>query len=224
MQQQIQLEQAQAAFQELRQYKTMLASKGWFPATSGNMSVRIGDHTGQSDFVFAVTSSGKDKSLNTPEDFLLVNQDGQPIQQTSLKPSAETLIHCEIYKATGCGAVFHVHTLYNNLISEWYAGQGQAHIPIQGIELIKAFNIWEEDARIEVPILPNYADIPKIAALVKDAIVPQIPGIVLRNHGIYAWGANAFEAKRHLEAFEFLFEYMYRWLILKQAANFPNLT
>jgi methylthioribulose-1-phosphate dehydratase len=38
-------------------------------------------------------------------------------------------------------------------------------------------------------------------------MVPRIPGILLRKHGIYAWGANAFEAKRHLEAFEYLFEY-----------------
>jgi methylthioribulose-1-phosphate dehydratase len=62
--------------------------------------------------------------------------------------------------------------------------------------------------------LPNYAEIPRIAELVSGAIVPRIPGIVLRNHGIYAWGANAFEAKRHLEAFEFLFEYVYRWQLL----------
>lgn len=220
MQQPIPLEQVQAAYQELRQYKTILADKGWFPATSGNMSVRVGEMEASehSSFVFAVTASGKDKSMHTPEDYLLVDQDGKPVTNTALKPSAETLIHCEIYKATGCGAVFHVHTLYNNLISEWYSRQGMQHIPIQGIELVKAFNIWEEDAKIEVPILPNYAEIPKIAKLVKNAIAPHVPGIVLRNHGIYAWGANAFEAKRHLEAFEFLFEYLYRWLLLHNRA------
>lgn len=64
--------------------------------------------------------------------------------------------------------------------------------------------------------MPNYAEIPRIAALVEDAIIPRIPGIVLRKHGIYAWGANAFEAKRHLEAFEFLFEYVYRSHLLNK--------
>lgn len=211
MQQAIKLEEKQAAFNELKQYKTVLADKGWFPATSGNMSVRIGT-AGTDNLSFAVTSSGKDKSVHGPEDYLIVDQNGQPLEPTALKPSAETLIHCEIYKATGCGAVFHVHTVFNNLVSELYAEKG--HIPVQGVELIKAFNIWEENARIEIPILPNYADIPQIARLVDQAIVPRIPGIVLRNHGIYAWGANAFEAKRHLEAFEFLFEYVYRWHLL----------
>lgn len=205
------LEQRQLAFNQLKEVKTELAARGWFPATSGNLSVRVGDFA-PDRFAFAVTSSGRDKSKHTPEDYLIVDGSGRPVEPTKLKPSAETLIHCEIYRLTGCGAVFHVHTVYNNIISELYAEGG--YVPFQGVELIKAFNIWEEDARIEVPILPNYADIAKIAALVESRLDAKVPGIVLRNHGIYAWGANVFEAKRHLEAFEFLFEYAYRWKAL----------
>ncbi|WNQ09242.1 methylthioribulose 1-phosphate dehydratase [Paenibacillus aurantius] len=207
------LEQRQAAFEELREVKAEFAAKGWFPGTSGNLSVRIGDIRGE-EFQFAITSSGKDKSKQTPEDFLVVDAAGQSVETTKLKPSAETLIHCEIYKATGCGAVFHVHTVFNNLVSEWFGDKGQ--IPVEGVELIKAFNIWEEEAIIHIPVLPNYAHIPRIAEQVAGALVPRIPGIVLRKHGIYAWGANSFEAKRHLEAFEFLFEYVYRMELLKK--------
>ncbi|MEF3301745.1 methylthioribulose 1-phosphate dehydratase [Paenibacillus sp. GYB003] len=206
------LEQRQQAFAELREAKAELAARGWFPATSGNLSVRVGAFAADR-FAFAVTSSGKDKSKHTPDDYLIVDGAGRPIEPTKLKPSAETLIHCELYRLTGCGAVFHVHTVFNNIVSELYAEQGS--VPFQGVELIKAFNIWEENARIEVPILPNYAEIPRIAALVEERLRPDVPGIVLRNHGIYAWGANVFEAKRHLEAFEFLFEYAYRWKALR---------
>lgn len=208
---QITIEQKQAAFAELREVKADFAGRGWFPGTSGNLSVRVGPYEPGS-FTFAVTASGKDKAKHTPEDYLLVDEQGKATEHTALKPSAETLIHCEIYKATGCGAIFHVHTVFNNIISEHDGELG--YVPIQGVELIKAFNIWEENASIEVPILPNHAEIPKIAELVAEAIRPRIPGILLRNHGIYAWGANAFEAKRHLEAFEFLFEHRYRYLLL----------
>lgn len=210
----IPLEQKQTALSELRDIKELFASRGWFPGTSGNLSVRVGEYQPE-QFHFAVTASGKDKSVHTPEDYLFVDQEGRPCEATGLKPSAETLIHCEIYRKTGCGAIFHVHTIDNNLISEWYGEQG--YVPAQSIELIKAFNIWDEDASIRIPILPNYADIPKIAELVPDALNPAIPGILLRNHGIYAWGQNAFEAKRHLEAFEFIFEYTYRRLLLNAA-------
>ena len=198
------LEERQSVIKELTEIKTNLASRGWFPATSGNLSMRVGAINGE-QFNFAITSSGKDKSVNTPEDFLLVNEHMTPIEATKLKPSAETIIHKEIYRLTGCGAIFHVHTVNNNIASELHNKQG--FVPIDGVELIKAFNIWEEDAHIEIPILPNYVDIPKIASLIESRIAPRIPGILLRKHGIYAWGANAFEAKRHLEAFEYLFEY-----------------
>jgi len=198
------LEEKQTVISELSAIKTNLSARGWFPATSGNLSMRVGEMRGQ-QFTFAITSSGRDKSLNTPEDFLLVDEQMMPIEPTKLKPSAETIIHREIYRLTGCGAIFHVHTVNNNLASELFWERN--NVPIDGVELIKAFNIWDEDAQIEIPILPNYADIPRIAALIESRMVPRIPGILLRKHGIYAWGANAFEAKRHLEAFEYLFEY-----------------
>ncbi|CAM3398968.1 methylthioribulose 1-phosphate dehydratase [Marinicrinis lubricantis] len=206
-------EQIQSAYAELANIKGILADRGWFPATSGNLSIRVGDYT-PDQFQFAITASGKDKSVQTPEDYLLVDENGVPLLPTKLKPSAETLIHCEIYRLTGCGAVYHVHTVFNNLASAIYETAGA--IPLKGIEIIKAFNIWEENAEIHVPILPNYAEIPKIAELVEGAINPQVPGILLHNHGIYAWGATPFDAKRHLEAFEFCFEYAVRMKSLIQ--------
>lgn len=168
----IPLEQKQAALHDLKEIKALFAARNWFPGTSGNLSVRVGEFSPE-QFYFAVTASGKDKSVHTPEDYLFVDQDGAPSEATGLKPSAETLIHCEIYRKTGCGAIFHVHTIDNNLISDWYGEQG--YVPAQGIELIKAFNIWDEDAAIRIPVLPNYADIPRIAELVPDTLDPAVP-------------------------------------------------
>ncbi|NBD26454.1 methylthioribulose 1-phosphate dehydratase [Paenibacillus glycinis] len=210
---QIPLEHKQRALAELTDVKRLFANRGWFQGTSGNLSIRVGDYA-PDDFHFAITASGKDKSLSTPEDFLFVDREGKPSEPTMLKPSAETLIHCEIYKQTGCGAIFHVHTVFNNLVSELF--WERKSIPVDGVELIKAFNIWDEEAQIDIPIVSNFAHIPSIVPEVTERLDKRIPGIMLRKHGIYAWGANAFEAKRHLEAFEFLFEYVYRWELLKR--------
>ncbi|MFD2115915.1 methylthioribulose 1-phosphate dehydratase [Paenibacillus yanchengensis] len=209
----ITLEEKQQAFAELRSVKQLFAERGWFPGTSGNLSVRVGDFDAE-QFHFAITASGKDKTIDTPSDFLLVDQTGQPSELTSLKPSAETLIHCEIYRLTGAGAIFHIHSVYNSIISEYF--WERKSVPVDGVELIKAFNIWDEDAHIEIPIVSNFAHIPAIVPEVTDRIDSKIPGILLRKHGIYAWGANAFEAKRHLEAFEFLFEYVYKMELLQR--------
>ncbi|MBB3110452.1 methylthioribulose-1-phosphate dehydratase [Paenibacillus phyllosphaerae] len=209
----ISTEDKQRALSELSEVKSLFASKGWFPGTSGNLSIRVGDYA-PDEFHFAITASGKDKSLSTPEDFLFVDQSGKPCETTRLKPSAETSIHCEIYRMTGCGAIFHIHSVFNSLVSELF--WERKSIPVDGVELIKAFNIWDEEAQIEIPIVSNFAHVPSIVPEVTERLDPRIPGIMLRKHGIYAWGANAFEAKRHLEAFEFLFEYVYRWELLKR--------
>lgn len=94
------LEQKQRAFEELKAIKQFAADRGWFPATSGNLSVKLPPSpfsaTQDERFHFAVTASGKDKSMHTPEDYLIVDENGRPAEATGLKPSAETLIHCEI--------------------------------------------------------------------------------------------------------------------------------
>jgi len=207
------LEQRLDAFKRLDDVKLTFARRDWFPGTSGNLSIKLSSEPLQ----FAVTASGKDKTKLSPEDYLVVDGNSQPVEPTSLKPSAETMIHAVVYKQIPqAGACFHVHTLGNNLISDLYFPRGA--FSIQGQELIKGLGIWEENARISIPIVENYADIPKLAAVIGKVITPDIPGVLIRNHGIYAWGNNDFEAKRHLEAFEFLFEYHLRWLQLQQVA------
>jgi len=210
---QLPLEDKQRALTELAEIKSLFAARNWFPGTSGNLSIRVGEFE-EDDFQFAITASGKDKSKSTPEDFLFVDQTGQACETTRLKPSAETLIHCEIYRQTGCGAIFHIHSVYNSIVSELF--WDRKSVPVDGVELIKGFNIWEEEAHIDIPIVSNFAHIPSIVPEVTERLDKRIPGILLRKHGIYAWGANAFEAKRHLEAFEFIFEYVYRWELLKR--------
>lgn len=204
------LEEVQQAFSRLRSVKEKFAQRGWFPATSGNLSVRIKNRS-----IIAVTTSGKDKSLQTPEDFLLVDLEGKPVCSTTLKPSAETLIHAAIYKSIpNCEAVFHIHTVMNNLVSELY--RDEKKLGFKDHELIKAFDIWEPDASISVPIVENYFDIQILANEIKNKIVPKVPGVLIRNHGIYVWGDSDFSATRHLEAFEFLFEYHIKLLLLKK--------
>ncbi|WEK55745.1 MAG: methylthioribulose 1-phosphate dehydratase [Candidatus Cohnella colombiensis] len=205
------LEEKRRVLAEFTEVKAEFASRGWFAGTGGNLSMRIGPYS-PDEFFFAVTASGKDKTRSTPEDFLFVDQDGNPCEATALKPSAETSLHREIYRLTGAGAIFHIHSVFNNIVSEWF--WERRAVPIQGVELIKAFNIWDEDALIEVPILTNYADVPRIVPEITERLNPALPGLLIRKHGICAWGKDAFEAKKHLEAFEFLFEYVYRWELL----------
>ncbi|AMA74070.1 methylthioribulose 1-phosphate dehydratase [Aneurinibacillus thermoaerophilus] len=203
----------QQVFQQLDQVKLAFAARGWFPGTSGNLSIKISS----APLLVAVTASGKDKTVCTPHDYLVVDENSKPYEATTLKPSAETQIHTAIYRnIPEIGAVFHVHTVPNNIVSELYGNQG--YVTLRNQELIKGLGIWEEGAEIQIPIVENYANIPRLAKEVERVLNPQVPGVLIRNHGIYAWGKNDFEAKRHLEAFEFLFAYHLQWLQVQHIA------
>jgi methylthioribulose-1-phosphate dehydratase len=191
----------QIRWQELAAIKQELAERHWFPGTSGNLSIKVTDHPK----TFLVTASGKDKTKCTPEDFILVDGQGNPVETTDEKVSAETGLHAEVYKRTHAGCCLHVHTVDNNIISELYGDDGQ--VVIRNQELIKAFQIWKQDASITIPIIENYADLTTLATMFGESINPQVPAVLIRNHGITVWGNDGFEAKKHLEAFEFLFSY-----------------
>lgn len=186
---------------ELADIKDELAGRDWFPGTSGNLSIKVHDDP----LRFLVTASGKDKRKRTPEDFVLVDGDGMPVEITDLKPSAETIVHKKIYTHTDAGCCLHVHTVDNNVISELYAHQGE--ITFQGLELIKAFGLWEENAHVTVPIVENWSDLNRLADGVVGVLQPDTKAVLMRNHGITVWGRTAFEAKKYLEALEFLFSY-----------------
>ncbi|PRS07550.1 methylthioribulose 1-phosphate dehydratase [Bacillus atrophaeus] len=192
----------QQRWRELAEVKRELAERDWFPATSGNLSIKVSDVP----LTFLVTASGKDKRKETDEDFLLVDQNGEPAESGhSLKPSAETLLHTYLYQKTDAGCCLHVHTLDNNVISELYGDD--KHITFKGQEIIKALGLWEENAEVTVPIIENAAHIPTLAMDFAARVSGDSGAVLIRNHGITAWGKTAFEAKRVLEAYEFLFSY-----------------
>ena len=186
---------------ELADIKDELAARDWFPGTSGNLAIRVSDDP----LTFLVTASGRDKRKRTDEDFVLVDATGQLIGEQTGKPSAETLLHVEIFNNTNATCSLHVHTVDNNVISELYAAQG--HVTFTGQEIIKALGYWEETASVRIPIIENHADIPTLAR----AFVPHVTGdagaVLIRNHGITVWGETPAAAKRYLEAYEFLFSY-----------------
>ncbi len=196
---------------ELAEVKAELAARDWFFATSGNLSIKVTDDP----LTFLVTASGKDKRKQTDEGFLLVDAAGRPAEKTHLKPSAETLLHVEIYNRTNAGCVLHVHTVDNNLISELYASNGEA--VFSGQEIIKAFGIWEENAAVRIPIINNDADIPTLAREFANHVHGDAGAVLIHNHGITVWGRTAFEAKKHLEAWEFLFRWQVKRLLLQRS-------
>ncbi len=177
-------------------------AQGWAPATSGNFSVRDRE-AGR----ILITTSGLDKGTLTPDGLLEVDMEGRVISGEG-RPSAETALHLVLYGARAeAGAILHVHTVWNTLLSGMHAEAGL--VTIGGYELLKGLSGVATHEHVErVPILENSQDFAELSAQLADALreFPEAHGVLLSRHGLYTWGESVAEARRHLEALEFLFE------------------
>lgn len=176
-----------------------LAAAGWTPATSSNFSRRLDDRHA------AITISGRDKGRLTEDDIMVVDFEGKSVGSDH-RPSAETLLHTQLYKRfpDEVGCVLHTHSQNQTIASRLYAGRG--HVRLDGYELLKAFRGNEtHETEVLVPVLPNSQDMHTLAAQV-DCLLDKrtLWGYLIDGHGLYAWGRDMAEARRHLDAFEFL--------------------
>ena len=175
-----------------------LALAGLTPATSSNFSRRLDERHA------AITVSGRDKGRLVEDDIMVVDMDGQAVGDAR-RPSAETLLHTQLYRRFAeIGCVLHTHSKVQTIASRLYSGSG--HVPIEGYELLKAFAGNDtHETRIDVPVLSNTQDMRTLAAQV-DALLDRqcMWGYLIDGHGLYTWGRDMGEARRHLDAFEFL--------------------
>ncbi len=177
-------------------------ARGWVPATSGNFSVRnpAGAH-------ILISPSGLDKGGLTTADLLETDLDGRPADPAR-KPSAETTLHAAIYRGRpDAFAIVHVHTVWNTLLSGRFAAAG--YLRLEGYEILKGLaGVTTHEYAERVPILNNSQDYEELAAGLARALheYPDAHGVLLSRHGLYTWGKSVAEARRHLEALEFLFE------------------
>ena len=187
-----------------------LGHAGWTPATSSNFSMRLDERHA------AITVSGRNKTRLTESDIMVIDFEGRPVA-TELRPSAETLLHTQLYKRfPEIGCVLHTHSLVQTVASRLFAPQG--HVRFEDYELQKAFagNTTHDDA-LDVPVFANTQDMVELAAKVEAALDGQcLWGYLIEGHGLYAWGRDMAEARRHLEAFEFLLACELKMLELKR--------
>lgn len=175
-------------------------ARGWVPATSGNFSVRKEGRV-------LVTASGLDKGLLSPEGLLEIDAEGRVLAGAG-KPSAETGLHLVLYKAfPRAGAILHVHTIWNTILSGIHEAAGE--VVLTGYELLKGLSNVATHQHVErVPILKNTQNYAELTEQLAETIAanPSAHGVLLARHGLYTWGESVSEARRHLEALEFLFE------------------
>lgn len=166
-----------------------------------------------------MSPSGIDKGELDPAQVLTIDEHAHIVSNHNAKPSDESLLHIRIVQTRGAGAVLHTHSVWNTMLSGLYATQGGVNI--EGYEMLKGLQGVRTHEHSEwLPIVKNSQDMPALADTIADTLNKHSSahGFLLERHGLYTWGDNLSQAKRHIEILEFLLETLGRTLLIKKEA------
>jgi L-ribulose-5-phosphate 4-epimerase len=165
-----------------------LVKHGLVIFTWGNVSA-IDRGTG----LVVIKPSGVTYEKMKSKDMVVVNLDGEVVEG-NLKPSSDTATHLLLYRKFGnIGGVVHTH-------SEWATSWAQAGLPIPAIGTTHADYFYGEipctrkmtKAEIEGQYELETGKV--IVETFKDLNPDQVPGVLVNNHGPFAWGKSAGDA------------------------------
>jgi methylthioribulose-1-phosphate dehydratase len=191
---------------ELAEIGKLFYARGWVLGTSGNFSAVIS----REPLRLVITSTGLDKGRLKTEQFLEIDNAANVVQGDG-RPSAEALIHLAIARSLDVGAILHTHSVWSTVLSGSHASLGG--IALEGFEMLKGLEgVRTHKHREWLPILENSQDMIELRERVSNILreSPSIHGFLLKEHGLYTWGAGLQEAKRHVEILEFLMEVLVR--------------
>jgi methylthioribulose-1-phosphate dehydratase len=191
--------------EQLAEIGRQFYARGWVLSTSGNFSAVMS----RNPLRLAITASGADKGTLSAAQIVEIDEQGQVMAGPG-QPSAEASLHLAIGRARGAGAVLHTHSIWSTILSDGATGGGLA---VEGYEMLKGLEgVTTHRHREWLPVLDNTeewaAAVPEVEAALNRH--PDAHGFLIRRHGLYTWGRSLTEAKRHVEALEFLFEVMVR--------------
>jgi methylthioribulose-1-phosphate dehydratase len=182
--------------------------KGMAQGTGGNFSTVI-----QADPLRLLMSpSGVDKGTVTPDALIEIDSAGQVVAGRGAA-SAETLLHLELVANAGAKAVLHTHSVVGTLLSMRALNYPKPQLTFCGYEMLKGIEgVKTHESAVVLPVVGNSQDMRVLSASARQLLSAQ-PGLyafLVAGHGLYVWGNSLFQARRHLEIFEFLLELTYR--------------
>jgi methylthioribulose-1-phosphate dehydratase len=181
--------------------------RGWVLGTSGNFSSLVS----RAPFRMCITASGHAKGELDQAQFIELDAN-TAILSGSGKPSAESQLHITLYQLLPqARSVMHTHSVWGTILSDKYFAD--CAITIEGYEMLKGLaGVATHQHKEIVPVIENSQDYAALSHVIENVVreQPNIHGIYLRRHGLYTWGQDVAEAKRHIEILEFLFEVLGR--------------
>ncbi|MEM6957916.1 MAG: methylthioribulose 1-phosphate dehydratase [Myxococcota bacterium] len=174
-------------------------AQGWVSGTGGGISIREGERV-------YMAPSGVQKERLQPQDLFVLNGEGGVVEAP---PGDATLSACaplffNAFRLRGAGAVLHSHSINAMAATLLYGDVFE----VTHLEMIKGIRGTGYHDVCRVPIIENTAHECDLADSMADAMnkYPEADAVLVRRHGVYVWGRDWKEAKKHAEVYDYLFE------------------
>jgi L-fuculose-phosphate aldolase len=140
-----------------------LLTTGLIVNTSGNVSIRMGEHV-------VITPSGRDYKSLTPRDIAVVDLKGRVVDGEML-PSSETPLHLAVYESNpDVAAIVHAHSVYATAISTI-------------LDLLPTIHYQMVDLGGAVPVAPYRTFGTDELAVVTSQALQGRSAAIMKNHG-----------------------------------------
>ncbi len=175
-----------------------LVNQGLVIYTWGNVS----GYDPDSGYV-VIKPSGIDYDTMKSSDMVVVDLEGNVIEG-DLKPSSDTPTHCILYKKySGLGSIVHTHSMWATIFS-----QAKKNIPVYGTTHADYF--YGEipctrplsNSEIKNDYELNTGEVIAETLKAKDHTPSTMPGIVVAEHGPFAFGENPSKAVHNAKVLE----------------------
>jgi L-fuculose-phosphate aldolase len=182
-------------------YARRMVSDGLVVGTSGNVSVRVGEHV-------AVTPTGVDYEVLTPEDITVVDLAGSVVDG-ELRPTSELPMHLTVYRdavdpdGADVTAVVHTHSLHATALSTVVDEVPAVHYILATI-----------GPSVRVAGYATYGT-PELAESMRKALQGR-RGCLLANHGTIAYGDGLAAAYHRVQQLEWACQV---WLLARSVGD-----
>jgi L-ribulose-5-phosphate 4-epimerase len=155
--------------------------------------------------LFVIKPSGVPYAQLDPANMVPVSLDTGAVLEGEWRPSSDAPTHLELYRAFPCGGVAHTH-------SECATAHAQACRPVRCLGTTQA-DYFRGDVPVTRPLTR-----PEVEAAYERntglvivetfrtlGLSPdELPGVLVANHGPFAWGADAGQAVEHARVLEYV--------------------
>lgn len=187
-----------------------LVAKGMVIYTWGNVS-----GIDREKNLIVIKPSGVEYEELSPKDMVVVDFEGNVVEG-KYRPSSDTATHIELYKAyPEIGGVVHTH-------STWAVSFAQAGMPIPAFGTTHADYFYGEIPCTRDLTAQEISDAYErntgkvIIETIGDKDPMEVPGIVVKNHGPFAWGTDAANSVYNAVVLDKVAEMAYHTMQLNQ--------